>query len=123
MASLFAELYTDLTSCWLDSIAIATMTQCIKQTLQITKLSDTGLKQLIMDLRTFLVDGLRKTVSEHDFVILEYLHSVLEDFGLKDVSRFRDLIELLGIDHEKFEELARHKRQEMVTAVHKMRHS
>jgi hypothetical protein len=51
MLSLFAGLYNDLTSCWLDSIALATMRLCIEQTLQIQKLSSTGHKQLIMDLR------------------------------------------------------------------------
>ena len=118
---MFAELYTDLTSCWLDSIAIATMRLCIKQTLQITNLSVTGLKQLIMDLRTCLVDCPRQTVIEHDFVILGYLHSVLEDFGLKDVSDFRDLIELLETDKEKFEELTRHKSPQMMSAIRTMR--
>jgi hypothetical protein len=44
------ELYNDLTSCWLDSIALATKRLCVEQTLQITKLTPTGLKQLLMDL-------------------------------------------------------------------------
>ena len=97
------------------------MRLCIEQTLQISKLSVTGQKQLVMDLRTYFVDCLRKTVTEHDFVILGYLHSVLEDFGLKDVSDFRNLIELLEADKDKFEELARHKRPQMMTAVRTMR--
>jgi len=96
------ELYNDLTSCWLDSIALATMRLCIEQTLQIQRLTSTGLKQLIMD--------------------LQYLHSVLEDFGLKDVADFRDMIELLNIDGEKFDELALHKPARMVTAIRTMRH-
>jgi len=48
---MFVELYNDLTSCWLDSIALATMRVCIEQTLKIEILTATGLKQLIMDLR------------------------------------------------------------------------
>jgi hypothetical protein len=47
------ELYHDLTSCWLDSIALATMRLSMEQTLQIQTLTSTGLKQLIMDLRKF----------------------------------------------------------------------
>jgi hypothetical protein len=47
------ELYHDLTSCWLDALALATMRFCIEQTLQISTLSPTGLKQLLMDLRMF----------------------------------------------------------------------
>ncbi|CAF1233382.1 unnamed protein product [Rotaria sordida] len=96
------ELYNDLTSCWLDSIALATMRLCIEQTLKIQTLTSTGLKQLIMD--------------------LQYLYSILEDFGLKDVAEFRDMIELLNIDEETFEELARHKPARMVTAIRTMRH-
>ncbi|CAF0815938.1 unnamed protein product [Rotaria sp. Silwood1] len=96
------ESYNDLTSCWLDSIALATMRLCIEQTLKISTLTSTGLKQLIMD--------------------LQYLYSVLEDFGLKDVVDFRDMIELLNTDEETFEELARHKPARMVTAIRTMRH-
>ncbi|CAF1030828.1 unnamed protein product [Rotaria magnacalcarata] len=95
------ELYNDLTSCWLDSIALATMRLCIEQTLKIQTLSSTGLKQLIMD--------------------LQYLYSVLEDFGLKDVAGFRDVIELLNTAEETFEELARHKPARMATAIRTMR--
>ncbi|CAF3016335.1 unnamed protein product [Rotaria socialis] len=95
------ELYNDLTSCWLDSIALATMRLCIEQTLKIQTLSSTGLKQLIMD--------------------LQYLYSVLEDFGLKDVADFRDVIELLNTAEETFEELARHKPARMATTIRTMR--
>ena len=38
-----------------------------------------------------------------------YLYSVLEDFGLKDVGDFRDLIDLLDANEEQFEEMSRHK--------------
>ncbi|CAF0742741.1 unnamed protein product [Adineta steineri] len=96
------ELSNDLTSCWLDSVALATMRVCMEQTLQIQTLNSTGLKQLIMD--------------------LQYLFSVLEDFGLKDVSDFRDMLELLNADETTFEELARKKSARMVTTIRTMRH-
>jgi len=53
---------------------------------------------------------------------LEYLSSVLEDFGLKDAADFRDLLELLEISEEEFEEHAHHKPARMVTAIRTMRH-
>lgn len=88
------EFNNDLTSCWLDSIALATVRLCIDQTLQIPTLSSSGRKQLIMD--------------------LQYLSSVLDDFGLKDVADFQDMIELLKVDIDKFDELAGNKPTRMV---------
>lgn len=48
------------------------------------------------------------------FSLLEYLSSVLDDFGLKDVADFQDMIELLKIDADKFDELAENKPTRMV---------
>ncbi len=113
---MFVELYNDLTSCWLDSIALATMRVCIEQTLKIETLTATGLKQLIMDLRK-----LKYNFFVLKFRFLEYLSSVLEDFGLKDVADFRDMLDLLSVDKDKFEEVARKKQAQMGTAIRKMR--
>jgi len=38
----------------------------------------------------------------------------LDDFGLKDVADFQDMIELLKIDADKFDELAENKPTRMV---------
>jgi hypothetical protein len=46
---------------------------------------------------------------------------VLDDFGLKDVADFRNMIELLNTDEDTFEELARDKPARMVTAIRTMR--
>jgi hypothetical protein len=54
-------------------------------------------------------------------LFLEYLSSVLEDFGLKDVVDFRDMLDLLSVDKDKFEEVARKKQAQMGTAIRKMR--
>lgn len=53
--------------------------------------------------------------------VLEYLFSILEDFGLKDVADFRDMIELLNADDETFEELARRKPARMASTIRTMR--
>jgi hypothetical protein len=47
---------------------------------------------------------------------------VLEDFGLKNLTDFGDMIGLLNIDENKFEEFARDKPARMVTAIRTMRH-
>ena len=51
-----------------------------------------------------------------------YLCSVLEDFGLKDVADFDDMIQLFAADEVKFEELAREKPARMVSTIRTMRH-
>ncbi|CAF1209263.1 unnamed protein product, partial [Didymodactylos carnosus] len=94
--------YTDLTSYWLDAVAIGAMKICMDETLQIQVLSTNGLKQLTMD--------------------LNYLYSIFEDFGLKDIGSFRDLIQLLSAeDDEKFDEIAKNKPARMVTTIRSMR--
>ena len=91
----------------------------MEQTLQIQTLTSTGLKQLIMDLRKFY-HFLR--IKFDYFFSLEYLYSVLEDFGLKNLTDFGDMIGLLNIDENKFEEFARDKPARMVTTIRTMRH-
>ena len=117
------ELYHDLTSCWLDSVALATMRACIEQTLQIPSLTSTGLKQLLMDLRECDTEPCtHPCLMRNASACSGYLYSVLEDFGLKDVGDFRDLTELLDADEEQFEEMSRHKPARMVTTIRAMRH-
>jgi hypothetical protein len=116
----FLELYNDLTSCWLDSIALATKRLCVEQTLQITKLTPTGLKQLTMDLSQLTYPEMKFSLIKI-FYSLDYLKGVLDDFGLKDVVDLQDMIELLEVKKTHFEELARTKQLQMVTAIRTMR--
>jgi hypothetical protein len=55
------------------------------------------------------------------FYSLDYLKGVLDDFGLKDVVDLQDMIELLEVKKTHFEELARTKQLQMVTAIRTMR--
>lgn len=54
--------------------------------------------------------------------VLEYLKSVLDDFGLKDVTDFQNMIDLLQVNESDFEQCAQDKPARMVTAIRTMRH-
>ena len=118
---LHLDLYNVLTSCWLDSVALGTMRACIDQTLQITVITSSGLKQLLMDLRKCIPRIILFKCFNNFSIVLGYLFSVLEDFGLKDLVDFRDMIELLESDEDKYEEIARHKPARMATTIRTMR--
>jgi hypothetical protein len=96
------DLSDDITACWLDSIANATVVTFSEEVLNINQhVSLNSQRQLIID--------------------IEFLCSVFEDVGLKDFNNLKHIHELLKCNKEEFDDSIKNKPARIVSVIRKMR--
>lgn len=95
------DLSEELTACWLDSIANATVVALSDEILKIPQIRVNSQRQLIID--------------------IEFICSVFEDVDLKDYYNLRHILDLLKAEKDDYENVGKDKPVRVVSAIRKMR--